>query len=202
MDSLIHELTPLEIFLSVPGAVQSVQRADLWDVTLASQSLSTLFVGVDNLKVGSSCWQAGDMLSHVHQMIARRDPTTFRVGKVKDHAPVFFVRGLTGGLPKSLLTTKADLAAALCRRRQLDSDIDACAVSFCPPIAQFVAGFSRLVVVLVLHLIHRSGLKEVGLKLDGLKHVCVTSLGFLVQVSGLVDGNDLMFLNGLTMWVA
>ena len=38
-------------FCSVPGALQSVQRAELWGVILALQSSSAVHLGVDN-----SCW--------------------------------------------------------------------------------------------------------------------------------------------------
>ena len=38
-------------FCSVPGPLQSVQRAEMWDVILALQSSSAVHLGVDNLGV-------------------------------------------------------------------------------------------------------------------------------------------------------
>ena len=38
-------------FVSVPGPLQTVQRAELWGVVLALQSVEAVHVGVDNLGV-------------------------------------------------------------------------------------------------------------------------------------------------------
>ena len=38
-------------FCSVPGPLQSVQRAEMWGVILALQSSSSVHLGVDNLGV-------------------------------------------------------------------------------------------------------------------------------------------------------
>ena len=39
------------VFCSVPGSLQSVQRAELWGVILAVQACTPVFVGVDNQNV-------------------------------------------------------------------------------------------------------------------------------------------------------
>ena len=45
-------------FCSVPGPLQSVQRAEMWGVILALQSSGAVHLGVDNLGVVSSCWSS------------------------------------------------------------------------------------------------------------------------------------------------
>ena len=43
--------SPVEVFVLVPGPLQSVQRAEMWGVILALQSSSAVHLGVDNLGV-------------------------------------------------------------------------------------------------------------------------------------------------------
>ena len=43
-------------FLSVPGPLQTVQRAELWGVILALQAGDGIHLGVDNLGCRSSYW--------------------------------------------------------------------------------------------------------------------------------------------------
>ena len=51
-------------FFSVPGPVQTVQRAELWGVTLALQSSIAVHVGLTILECCSACWAlAGWLLS-------------------------------------------------------------------------------------------------------------------------------------------
>ena len=48
LDGLVHSCRG---FCSVPGPLQSVQRAEMWGVILALQSSSAIHLGVDNLGV-------------------------------------------------------------------------------------------------------------------------------------------------------
>ena len=43
-------------FCSVPGPLQTVQRAEFRGVVLASQALDTIHLNVNNLKCRSACW--------------------------------------------------------------------------------------------------------------------------------------------------
>ena len=43
-------------FISVPGPLQTVQRAELWGVILALQASDAVHLGVDNFGSSSSCW--------------------------------------------------------------------------------------------------------------------------------------------------
>ena len=43
-------------FVSVPGPLQTVQRAELWGVILALQSADAVHIGVDNPWCCSACW--------------------------------------------------------------------------------------------------------------------------------------------------
>ena len=45
-------------FSSVPGPLQSVQRAEMWSIILALQSSGTVHLGVDNFGCRSSRWSA------------------------------------------------------------------------------------------------------------------------------------------------
>ena len=53
---LDHVVQSCRGFVSVPGPLQTVQRAVLWGVILALQSSDAVHVGVDNLGVVSSHW--------------------------------------------------------------------------------------------------------------------------------------------------
>ena len=85
-------------FLSAPGPLQTVQRAELWGVILALQSSDAVHVGVDNLGVvrhvgrlldGCYCSSAfelvtdGDLLVLVRRMLDLRGRDTVRISKVK-----------------------------------------------------------------------------------------------------------------------
>ena len=49
--SLVMWLILVGGFVSVPGPLHTVQRAELWEVILALQSSGVVHVGVDNLGV-------------------------------------------------------------------------------------------------------------------------------------------------------
>ena len=88
-------------FCSVPGALQSVQRAEMWGVILALQSSGAVHLGVDNLGVvrhvgrlldghpGSVPFELvkdGDLLLLLERILRLRGLDTVRVTKVKGHA--------------------------------------------------------------------------------------------------------------------
>ena len=85
-------------FVSVPGPLQTVQRAELWEVILALQSSDAVHVGVDNLGVVrhvgrllDDCYCSlplelvtnGDLLVLVRRMLDPRGRDTVRITKVK-----------------------------------------------------------------------------------------------------------------------
>ena len=88
-------------FCSVPGLLQSGQRAEMWGVILALQSSAAVHLGVDNLSVvrhvgrlldgrhGSIPFELvkdGDLLLLIERMLHLRGLDTVRVTKVKGHA--------------------------------------------------------------------------------------------------------------------
>ena len=88
-------------FCSVPGPLQSVQRAEMWGVTLALQTSRAVHLGVDNLGVVrhvgrllSGCRDSkpfelvndGDLLLLIDRMLQRRGLDTVCISKVKGHA--------------------------------------------------------------------------------------------------------------------
>ena len=82
-------------FCSVPGPLQTVQRAELWGVILALQASRGVHLGVDNLNVvrhvgrNAGPFQVipdGDLLCLVHRMLMLRGLDTVKVTKVKGHA--------------------------------------------------------------------------------------------------------------------
>ena len=91
----------LQVFFSVPGPLQSVQRAELWGVILALQSSGAVHLGVDNLGVvrhvgrlldgrhGPTPFELvedGDLLLLIERMLHLRGLDTARITKVKGHA--------------------------------------------------------------------------------------------------------------------
>ena len=85
-------------YCSVPGPLQTVQRAELWGVILALQAARGVHLGVDNLNVvrhvgrmldgnlGTLPFQVipdGDLLCLVHRMLMLRGLGTVKVTKVK-----------------------------------------------------------------------------------------------------------------------
>ena len=88
-------------FCSVPGPLQSVQRAEMWGVFLALQSSGAVHLGVDNLGVvrhvgrmldghhGSIPFELvkdGDLLLLIERMLHLRGPDTVQITKGKGHA--------------------------------------------------------------------------------------------------------------------
>ena len=72
--------------LSVPGPLQTVQRAELWGVIVALQSSDGVHVGVDNLAALLELVTDGDLLILIRRMIDLRGRDTVCVTKVKGHA--------------------------------------------------------------------------------------------------------------------
>ena len=88
-------------FCSVPGPLQSVQRAEMWGVLLALQSFGAVHLGVDNLGVvchvgrlldgrhGSVPFELvkdGDLLLLIDRMLRLWGLDTVRITSVKGHA--------------------------------------------------------------------------------------------------------------------
>ena len=119
-------------FLSVPGPLQTVQRAELWGVILALQASDGVHLGVDNLgvvrhvgrildgKLPSRPFELlpdGDLLFLIERMLRIRGLDSVRISKVKGHADEAVVRtGTVRGLDK-LGNDGADEAADFGRRR-------------------------------------------------------------------------------------
>ena len=127
-------------FLSVPGPSQSVQRAELWGVTLALQSSGAVHLGVDNLGVvrhvgrlldGRCCSVSfelvkdGDLLVLIERMLHLRGLNTVRISKIKGHADE--VRALRGQVREDdgIGNNAADEAADFGRRGVSPLVIDA-----------------------------------------------------------------------------
>ena len=127
-------------FCSVPGPLQSVQRAEMWSVILALQSSGAAHLGVDNLGVvrhvgrlldghhGSVPFELvkdGDLLLLIERMLHLRCLDTVRISKVKGHADHSMV--LDGRLREvdRIGNDAADEAADFGRRRVGNAVIDA-----------------------------------------------------------------------------
>ena len=125
-------------FCSVPGPLQSVQRAEMWGVTLALQSSGAVHLGVDNLGVvrhvgrlldgrrGSVPFELvkdGDLLLLLERMLHLRGLDTVKFSKVKDHADEGMV--LDGRARRSTGNDAANEAADFGRRRVGNAVIDA-----------------------------------------------------------------------------
>ena len=127
-------------FCSVPGPLQSVQRAELWGVILALQASCGVHLGVDNLNVvrhvgrilggGPSARpfeivKDGDLLCLIERMLQLRGLDTVKVTKVKGHASEDMVLdGRVRDLDR-LGNNAADEAADFGRRRVPVHIIDA-----------------------------------------------------------------------------
>ena len=94
-------------FCSVPGLLQTVQRAELWGVILALQANDGVHLGVDNLGVvrhAGRIWDGrvssrpcvllpdGDFFLLIERMLHFRGLDTVRISKVKGHADEAMVR--------------------------------------------------------------------------------------------------------------
>ena len=103
-------------FLSVPGPLQTVQRAELWGVILALHAGDGIHLGVDNLGVVRHVGRIldgrppsrpfellpdGDLLFLIERMLRIRGLGSVRISKVKGHADEAMVRtGTVRGLDK------------------------------------------------------------------------------------------------------
>ena len=127
-------------FCSVPGPLQSVQRAELWGVILALQSFCVVHMGVDNLGVvrhvgrlldgshGSPPLELvhdGDLFSLLQRMLHLRSLDTVRITKVKGHADEGMVLDVRVREDDKLGNAAADEAADVGRRRVGNAVIDA-----------------------------------------------------------------------------
>ena len=124
-------------FCSVPGPLQSVQRAEMWSVILALQSSGAVHLGVDNLRhvgrllgghhgsVPLELVKDGDLLLLIQRMLHVRGLDTVRISKVKGHADHCVV--LDGWVREvdRLGNDAADEAADFGRRRVGNAVIDA-----------------------------------------------------------------------------
>ena len=127
-------------FYSVPGPLQSIQRAEMWGVIWALQSSGAVHLGVDNHGVvrhvgrllnghhGSIPFELvkdGDLLLLIERMLHLRGLDTVRISKVKGHADEAMVRaGCVCELDR-LGNHGADEAADFGRRRVCHAVTDA-----------------------------------------------------------------------------
>ena len=173
-------------FSSVPGPLQTVQRAELWGVVLALQSSRAVHLGVDNLGVvrhvdrmlrgsrGPKPFELvndGDLLLLLEHMLSRRGLDTVRISKVKGHADDAMVLHGQVRQDDRLGNDAADEAADFGRRRVSPAVIDArrnlsgvCARWY-PVILDlhrfsllFLVPWLTMMVLVVLLLIHLFGL--------------------------------------------
>ena len=126
--------------VSVPGPLQSAQRAEMWSVILALQSSGAVHLGVDNLGVvrhvgrlpdgrhGSVPFELatdGDLLLLIDRTLRLWELDTVRITKVKGHADEGMVlEGFVRELDR-LGNDAADEAADFGRRRVGNAVIDA-----------------------------------------------------------------------------
>ena len=120
------------LYCSVPGPLQTVQRAEIWGVLVALQGCFRMHVGVDNLNVVNhlagiiagrqagrpfSLVKDGDLLRLAQRLVNWRGPGNSAVTKVKGHADEGMVaRGRVREVDR-LGNNMADAAADLGRRR-------------------------------------------------------------------------------------
>ena len=127
-------------FSSVPGPLQTVQRAEVWSVVLALQSSRAVHLGVDNLGVvrhvdrllrgcrGPKPFELvndGDLLLLLEHMLNLRGLDTVRISKVKGHADDAMVLHGQVRQDDRLGNDAADEAADCGRRRVSPAVIDA-----------------------------------------------------------------------------
>ena len=127
-------------FCSVPGPLQSVQRAEMWGVILPLRSSGAVHLGVDDVSVVrhvgrllddrhgptlSELVNDGDLLLLIDRMLHLRGMDTVRVSKVKGHADEGMV--LDGRVREldRICNSAADEAADVGRRRVSPAVIDA-----------------------------------------------------------------------------
>ena len=127
-------------FTPVPGALQTVERAEFWGAIIALQSFSPCHLGIDNLNVARSIgWlldhgclakplpviKDGDLVAIAQYMIRTRGRVTLKVTKVKGHATDSDVEQGGVRLVDPIGNAEADTAADLGRRHQPEMIMDA-----------------------------------------------------------------------------
>ena len=127
-------------FSSVPGPLQTVQRAEMWGVVLALQTSRAVHLGVDNLgfvrhvdRLLRGCRgpkpfelvNDGDLLLLIEHMLNCRGLDTVRISKVKGHADDAMVLHGQVRQDDRLGNDAADEAADFGRRRVSPAVIDA-----------------------------------------------------------------------------
>ena len=127
-------------FCSVPGPLQSVQRAEMWRVILALQTSRAVHLGVDNLGVVRHVGRLldgcrgpvpfelvndGDLLLLIERTLHQRWLDTVRISKVKGHADEDMVLHGRVREEDKLGNDAADEAADFGRRRASPAVIDA-----------------------------------------------------------------------------
>ena len=137
---LIVALCAVGGFSSVPGPLQTVQRAEMWGVILALQTSRAVHLGVDNLGVvrhvgrlldgcrGTVPFELvtdGDLLLLIDRMLRSRGLDTVRISKVKGHADDGMVFHGQVRREDKLGNDAADEAADFGRRRVGPAVIDA-----------------------------------------------------------------------------
>ena len=120
------------LYCSVPGPLQTVQRAEIWGVLVALQGCIRMHVGVDNLNVvrhvsriiDGRCTSKpfsrvndGDLLLRIQQLVFWRGSANAAVSKVKGHADEGLVAMGRVREVDRVGNNEADAAAALGRRR-------------------------------------------------------------------------------------
>ena len=128
------------MYCSVPGPLQSVQRAEIWEILIALQGQTALHVGVDNLNVVNhlssliaSRWSGrpfplvndGDLLGLAQEIVRSRGRGNTLVSKVKGHADEGLVAMGRVREVDRIGNNEADAAADMGRRRVHDSITDA-----------------------------------------------------------------------------
>ena len=134
------DLASCRFFFSVPGPLQSVQRAEMCGVILALQASRAVHLGVDNLGVvrhvgrllggcrgpkPSELVNDGDLLLLIDRMLQQRGLDTVCISKVKGHADDGMVFHGQVRREDKLGNDAADEAADFGRRRASPVVIDA-----------------------------------------------------------------------------
>ena len=126
-------------FMSVPGVMQTVQRAEFWGAVVALQAYWPCHLGIDNLNVARSIRRldhdrlvkplplvkGGDLIALARYMIRTCDRETVRVTKVKGHAEDVDVQQGRVRLVDQQGNAEADAAADSGRRHHSEVLIDA-----------------------------------------------------------------------------
>ena len=128
------------VFMSVPGPLQSVQRAEFWGALMDLQAYYSFHLGTDNLDVARTIGRLldhgslstllplvkdGDLAAIVQHIVTAKMPDTVSVTKVKVHAAEADVDQGRVRLEERLGNIEADAAADLERRHQDEGILDA-----------------------------------------------------------------------------